>query len=263
MQIIELEGAPNFRDLGGRPTLEGGTVRNGEVYRSGRLPDLTDADLAALSDLGIRTVVSLLTTDDVAEYGDDRVPEGVEVVSLPVDSETASELADRARAALSTGDFSEMPPEMNARIHRLLVDEGAGPYGELMRLIADPEARPIVFHCSHGVHRTGTAAAILLSLLGVGWDDVRDDYLASNVARAAQVQQRLRAIRAGIASRTGVDPEDVDMTNIEAFMVQDGSYIDASRDRVIAEYGSFEAYASEAMGVDDDTLDSLRSQLVT
>jgi hypothetical protein len=99
---------------------------------------------------------------------------------LPIDSPTATELADRARAALSTGDFSSIPPELNERTHRLLIAEGSERYGELLRLIADRGSRPLVFHCSHGVHRTGTAAAILLSALGVDWPTIRSDYLAGN-----------------------------------------------------------------------------------
>jgi hypothetical protein len=43
---IDLEGQLNFRDLGGNETAEGRMVKWGEVYRSGELPRLTDADVA-------------------------------------------------------------------------------------------------------------------------------------------------------------------------------------------------------------------------
>ena len=120
---IQLRGATNFRDLGSY-TAAGGVVKMGEVYRSGRLAGLTDADVAVLEDRGIRTVVTLLTADDVEEYGPDRLPPGGRLVELPIDSDTATELAARARAALATGDFSSIPPEWNLEIHRLLVVDG-------------------------------------------------------------------------------------------------------------------------------------------
>lgn len=239
---IELDGQSNFRDLGGYEAADGRTIKWGAVYRSGRLTKLSDEDVARLEALGIRTVVNLLTEDDVELYGRDRVPEGVQEISLPIDSETATKLANRASAALKSGDFSQIPPELNPEIHRLLVHDGQAQYGELLRLIADPAQRPLLFHCSHGVHRTGTGAAILLTALGVPWETVREDYLLSNIYREAEVQQRLGQLRAMAAEKQGVDPEAVDMANMEAFMVQDGSYIDATLDEVEQAYGSFAGY---------------------
>ncbi len=107
------------------------------MYRSGRRAGLTETDVATIQDVGIRTVVTLLTADDVEQYGPDRLPAGARAVELPIDSDAATELATRARAALATGDFSTIPPELNLEIHRLLVVDGREQYGELMRLIAD------------------------------------------------------------------------------------------------------------------------------
>jgi protein-tyrosine phosphatase len=258
---IPLAGASNFRDLGGY-TAGPGSVRFGAVYRSGRLPGLTDGDLRVVEDLGIRTVVTLLNDDDVAEYGPDRLPAGARSVALPIDSPTATDLAERARSALSSGDFSTIPPELNLRIHRLLVSDGRERYGELLRLIADPDNRPLVFHCSHGVHRTGTAAALLLALLGVDWAAVRHDYLASNRCRQPEVAEQLDRMRTGVAQQQGIPDDEVDMTNMEAFMIQDGSYIDATRDQVQHDYSSFERYARDGLGCSDDLIRSLQDQLI-
>jgi len=40
--------------------------------------------------------------------------------------------------------------------------------------------RPLVFHCTAGKDRTGYAAALLLSVLGVDRDTIQDDYLLTN-----------------------------------------------------------------------------------
>ena len=76
-QHIPLDGQANFRDLGGYETADSRSVKWGEVYRSGRLSQLSDEDVARLGELGIRTVVNLLTEDDIAVYGRDRLPAGV------------------------------------------------------------------------------------------------------------------------------------------------------------------------------------------
>ena len=121
---IELQGQSSFRDLGGYKTGDGCNAKWGEVYRSGRLPKLTEKDVARLESRGIQTVVNLLTADDVEAYGHDRLPAGARGVALPIDSDTATELANSATAALKTGDFSKIPVELNPEIHRILVHDG-------------------------------------------------------------------------------------------------------------------------------------------
>jgi protein-tyrosine phosphatase len=259
---VPLEGQTNFRDLGGYATVDGQQVRRGQVFRSGRLTMLSDADLDQLGLLGIRTVVNLLTEDDVTAYGQNRIPRGARELTLPIDSETATELANRATSALRSGDFSEIPRSLNPVIHRILTHDGRVPYRLLLETIAEPSNRPLVFHCSHGIHRTGTAAAILLSVLGVRWETVEQDYLLSNKYRRQEVERRLRELNA-LAARAGDIPlGDVDMSNAEAFLIQERSYIDAARGEILGEFESFEQYAQEGLGLQPETIKSLRKQLV-
>jgi protein-tyrosine phosphatase len=105
---IDLAGQANFRDLGGYQTIDGRSLKWGQVYRSGRLVKLTDEDLVRLEQLGIRTVVNLLTEDDKEATGRDRLPAGAQLVSLPIDSDTATRLSNQATAALKSGDFSKI-----------------------------------------------------------------------------------------------------------------------------------------------------------
>jgi protein-tyrosine phosphatase len=259
---ILLDGQSNFRDLGGYGTVDGRTVRYGQVYRSGRLVKLSDTDVSKLGAIDVQTVVNLLTDDDREMYGEDRMPDGADSVSLPIDSPVATELASRASAALRSGNFAAIPPELNPEIHRLLVHDGADSYRMLVEIAADDQRRALVFHCSHGVHRTGTGAAILLTLLGVPWETVREDYLLSNTYRSAEVHHRLDQLRTLAANSQGVPVDEVDVINAEAFMIQDGSYIDASRDEVIAQFGSFDRYADEALGLDVSVISELRNTLL-
>jgi protein-tyrosine phosphatase len=259
---VVLDGQANFRDLGGYETVDGRRIRFGQIYRSGRLALLSDADLERLDDLGLRTVVNLLTADDRGVYGEDRLPPGAVELALPIDSDTATELANQASTALRSGDFSALPPTLNPRIHRLLTHDGRESFRALLETIADPGRLPLVFHCSHGVHRTGTAAAVLLSTLGVPWSTVRDEYLLSNVLRREEVGRRLGQLRELAAKSRRISPAEVDMSNAEAFLIQEAAYIDASRDEIFDEFSSFEEYAETGLSVAPIVLDALRDTLL-
>jgi protein-tyrosine phosphatase len=257
---IPLDGQPNFRDLGGYRTADGKTVRRGMVFRSGELARLSDDDVARLEQLGIRTVVSFLTDKETEAVGRDRLPDGVREVAQPIESDGG--LAAKVLKARQTADFSEVPVELNIDLHRVLVREAREQYAALLReILAQPE-RSLTFHCSHGVHRTGVASAVLLWGLGVPWEAVRQDYLLSNDCRSEEIEKRFGQLRAQAAKLRGIPPEQVDMTNIEAFYRLEGSYIDAARDEIIKRYGSIDGYLRKGLGLTADEIRRLRDQLL-
>ena len=259
---VDLEGQPNFRDLGGYRAADGRTVKWGQVFRSGELGHLTDADVERLDELGLRTVVNFLLPEEIEEDGPDRLPSGTRSVLAPMTSEDAARLTQMARYAVRSADFDALPPTINPEIHQMLVEDGAEEYALLLRTMLDPKNRPIAFHCSHGIHRTGTGSAILLSLLGVPWETIREDYLLSNTCRAEEIEASLESARKRTAERLQVAPESVDLANARAFYVLEGNYIDGSLQRVVETYGSMENYAKEALGLTDDEITRLRTELL-
>lgn len=257
-----LTGQPNFRDLGGYETADGRRLKSGEVYRSGELSHLSDEDVAKLEELEIRTVVNFLLPEEIEKKGPDRLPPGAQEVPRPIQGEQAGELTMMVTGAIQSAEFERVPPELNPEFHRLLAVEGKEQYAALLRDVADPANRPLVYHCSHGVHRTGTASAILLSALGVPWETIREEYLLTNDYRAEEVEATLAKIRQMAAERKGVSPEAIDMTNVEAFYVLEGAYIDGTLDQAIAEHGSMEAYIRDGLGVTDQEIERLREELL-
>ena len=256
---VPLEGQPNFRDVGGYKTEDGKTVISGLIFRSGELPRLTDKDVAKLKRLGVNTVVNFLTEIETESRGKDRLPDGAREISQPI--ETDDGLAAAIEQARRTADFSRLPPSINSEIHRMLVDEGREQYAVLLKEIAQTQ-EPIVFHCSHGVHRTGTATAILLWGLGVPWETVREDYLLSNKYRAEEIKKRLAQLCEAAAKRQNIPPDEVDMRNFEAFYNLQGKYIDATRDEILKKYGSIEGYLNKGLGLSKQQIQRLRRKLL-
>src|ERR1051325_5189508 len=60
-RVSILEGASNFRDIGGYQTADGRHVRKGLVYRSNQLSSLTARDYEKLNALGIKLVCDFRT----------------------------------------------------------------------------------------------------------------------------------------------------------------------------------------------------------
>lgn len=175
-RVLPLQGGRNFRDLGGYRTADGRTVKWGLLYRSGQMHDLTPADYATLQKLGIRTV---------CDFRDTR--ERTAEPTLWPAGQTPKVLSDDYALDMSSlklpGDPSTWTHEqvvgaMTATYPKLL-DQFRGQYRRMFAELLAGDV-PLAFHCTAGKDRTGVAAALLLTALGVPRATIVDDYLLSN-----------------------------------------------------------------------------------
>src|SRR6266481_3625354 len=108
---LPLEGAKNFRDLGGYRTSDGHYVRWGQVYRSGYLVNLTPKDSEYLNNLGIRVVCDVRAEGERMRAPDHWVGSVSNLLSVPIGSNlftapTAADLKRRVAAINSqTNDY--------------------------------------------------------------------------------------------------------------------------------------------------------------
>src|SRR5271169_5304593 len=95
---LNLEGASNFRDLGGYPTADGRSVRWRRIFRSNHLGHLTAADIAVLRGLGLKSAFDFRGTEERAAAACGL--EEVTVHSLPIEPTVVATLrAIRAAGA--------------------------------------------------------------------------------------------------------------------------------------------------------------------
>jgi protein-tyrosine phosphatase len=175
-RLITLEGAVNFRDLGGYPAGGGMRTRWRVLFRADGLGDLTEADLDVLRALGIRTVVDLRSGDELERGRYDVDAHPVAFHHFPI----IERLPDPE-------EFDRRPGLLGSQYQEMLRDAGAQIVAAL-EVLADPDALPAVFHCTAGKDRTGVLSAMVLSLLGVDDQVVVADYALSGTAMT-----RLRA----------------------------------------------------------------------
>lgn len=256
---IELDGQNNFRDLGNYSTTNGSKIKEGVLFRSGTFSKLSEPDKNIIKELGINTVVNFLSEEEIAARGADNLPDGVRSVYLPISGD--NDEASAVLKARQTGDFTEVPIELNYNMHKILPEVGKESYLGLLRVLADSSSYPVVFHCSHGVHRTGTAAALILSLLDIPWSQIETDYLLSNKYR--HQENLLRINQLDSLARVSAPHLDFNKNreNIEAFYLLKSDYILGTKEYIEARYGSFDTYF-EDLGLSKDELLQIRQNLI-
>lgn len=244
-RVIPLFAVHNFRDLGGYPTGDGRITRWRTLFRADGLYRLTPDDAARVAELGVRTVVDLRTEREVAHRG--RFPDGPNTVAyhhLPVIDATWGETE-----TLETDDAVEFL----VWAYRRMLDEAAPRFADAIRLLADGDALPAVFHCAAGKDRTGILSALVLGTLGVNGAVIAADYglteaaMGRMVAWAGRHQPELAELYARMPAR---------------FAAADPRAMTVIIDDLAARHGTIRDYVRE-IGVADDVVAALSRRLLT
>jgi protein-tyrosine phosphatase len=239
---IELPGVLNLRDAGGYPVEGGGTVRWRTLFRSDALHRLDAAGAAALSGLGIKTVVDLRTQ---AEADIAPSPVSGRVIHLPL----------LANFQVLPAPTVPEPPgsRLDLRaIYRYFVDECGDNIASAITELAGDGAFPALVHCSAGKDRTGIVIALILAVLGVPDEVIVADYALSGIYLDPELTPAIGQLQAS----TGLGDQ---LTS--ALLASPPELILAVLDRVRALAGSAEGYL-RAHGLTDAAFASLRAALI-
>jgi protein-tyrosine phosphatase len=248
-RILNLAGGVNFRDLGGYKTQDGRSVRWGMLYRSGSMGHLTEPDHAILSGLNIGGVHDLRTREER-----EREPNRwAQAAGIPYWSRDYVSGFGVLREMLT----AELPDpaaafEVMQQGYRRLPFEHAPAYQALFERLRDGEV-PMVFNCSAGKDRAGTAAALVLTLLGVKRETVVEDYRLTDRVLADRAANLLRS-----AGALGKVSEDV----WAVVMRTDARYIQCAFDSIEERHGSIEGYFHEALHIDTAGIETIRDRLL-
>jgi len=237
-RVIPLEGAANLRDLGGYVGAEGRRVRFGRLYRSASPAALSAADHARIQALGIRTICDFRGRRERERALYDEAL-AAKIHAIPIEPKVGGSVREIMATREATG---EDVFELLRRAYRAYVTDCAPVYARFLSVLLDPEAPPVLFHCTAGKDRTGFAAALVLGLLGVDFTEIRADYLASNRLWAPDA-----AMRAAVPGAAG-----------EVLFAVHAELLEEAFGLIGERWGSLEAYAEAMLGVDGAALDRLR-----
>lgn len=247
-RLLPLQGGRNFRDLGGYATTDGRRVRWGMLYRSGSMADITPADYGYLARLGIRVICDFRTTAERRQEPYSWLDDA-KVDYWTRDHEMSVGELGKVKLYAMTG---AQAAAVMTGFYRRLPEEQAPALREMFRRLAGGQA-PLVFNCTAGKDRTGLAAALILTLLGVPRETVVADYAATDryLEPAKMVSKGMRAAMASF-------PADVSA----ALLRSDPAYIAAALTEIDTRYGSVEAYAEQMLGLSRKDLRKIRKVLL-
>lgn len=156
-----IAGLPNFRDVGGLPTSDGGRTRFRTLYRSHSPSGLGPEGMAALGALGLRSVLDL--RDDVEL---EQSPYGLD---------------DPAILRVGVQVLGNKPvPADQAGLYVHMIESCGAAFTQAVRAIARVGSRPVLVHCAVGKDRTGVTVGLALSAAGVTDEAIVTDFLRSN-----------------------------------------------------------------------------------
>lgn len=243
-EILRLEGAPNFRDLGGHPGHDGRRVKRRHLFRSEGLAHLTARDHDQIRKLGIRLVCDLRSEHE----------RGLHPSIWPAD-QAADHLhfdisADmRAANPVFRQILLDDPSEAGARrmmlhTYQTLPGAFAGHLREIFdHLLAG--RLPVVVHCTAGKDRTGFLSAMLLSALGVPETSIYEDFLMT--MKFIDQDRMAEAVGPVMEKLLGKPVERGVLAAINGVTEE---YLDTALETVRASHGSVDAYLEQVGGLD-------------
>jgi protein-tyrosine phosphatase len=248
------EGSFNFRDLGGWPAADGGSVRTGLVYRCGHLDRLTHAGWQYLASLGVAGIYDLRREAEVDVQAATATDFGITLHRVPMwgAGHPAGTLYDPAipqEGSDPVARYAKAKVESYVR----MTEEYAQGFGMVISGLARSSGLPAVIHCAAGKDRTGMLAALILRLLGVDETDVLADYLASREGTPAwRREPYLEALRAA-------GGDEAEFGRVHG--AHPPALVSALR-HIDARWGSAEEYLIKAAGVTPDDISTLRRLLM-
>lgn len=241
---VKLEGASNFRDLGGYDTKDGMKLKPGLIFRSDNLSHLTELDLKKIKSLGIKTVCDFRSDDELKEF-----PSPFSLKTLPILKHVPIKTLgtkDLKELSLKEDVTSDMMTKELEDHYILYVHQHKKKYQDFINLIAFGDI-PLVFHCFAGKDRTGFGSLLYLGILGVKKEIIIEDYLLTNKFYMGPIVNE--------------DWRDTTSETLRPLFEARVNYIDAAFTEIFNKYNSIEDFVISELNIESQTIDLIKSKI--
>ena len=282
-QSIGLLGISNARELGGYTTTDGHAVKRGVLLRTAGLSSGSADDFNRLREVyHLAKIIDLRSDEEIngseqtaiftGNMGPDPDPiiENAEYIHLPI-------LDMQKQAAYMNEKFGDKglpdPTDfignlavmiehgiIGDQLYYWFVDEQIGikSYRQLFKeLLTLEDGKALLFHCTQGKDRTGVAAMLILSALGIPEEIIIDDYLLTNVFNSDRIERERKMLEAS----GKVSPEKLDTF----LMAMDKVNVSAMTNVIThlkEKYGTIVNYIINELGITHDEIEQLKNKFL-
>lgn len=226
---INLKTTRNTRDLGGIVNKDGLKIKEKKLYRSDELSRLSYEDALTLyEDYDLRVIVDLRNHDEMIQRKDVVILDQKYVVNtlleegavgISQDEETLRKKEEYWNKANTIPHYAKKGME---HFYRQMVDDhGSAMIGNFLKEVLSND-KATLWHCAVGKDRVGVTTAVLLKVLDVDDETIKNDYLYSN-----------QVYRPGYIPQDTVD-DWRDLVHLD--------YLEEAFNEIDKRYGSFENF---------------------
>ncbi len=248
---IALDGAANFRDIGGYPTNGHKRVKWRKIFRSGNLASLTDNDHRILKDIGLQSICDFRSTEEIARQPN-HLPKktALQCMHLPIVNKTME--PTEAVTRIMKGDIGWLTPDFMVNAYIEQIEAFHDVWHLFFKYLCQRSFRPLLFHCTAGKDRTGVCAALSLLSLGVSEKWVIYDHALSNLYNAKQTKKIKDNLQ-----KMGIDPE-----KLMDYLTAPKAAIVAVIEHINNKYGSARGYLFQKANVKAVWIEKLEKDLL-
>lgn len=254
--VLPIKSVRNPRDIGGYVGSDGRKIRTHRLLRTGNISEITTADEQYLLDYGLRTIIDLRSPAECKQNPDKEL-DNVEHYACPLSAEdnTGGHGLDMSK------EFAEYRKDQYAGFklmcrryhHHILSESAQQSFHHIIELIAENDDGAILYHCSEGKDRTGLVTIIILYILGIDMEVIRQDYLYSNY-----MLNDYRAVRDQHFKQVGEN--DNFRANMRVLGSVANSYFDTSLITINENFGGLDSYITNELEIDDQMQELIREK---
>ena len=252
MKVINLTYTFNTRDLGGMKTIDGKTIKENCLIRSGVLKKLSNEDVLLLQKHKLKTVIDFRSEKEFVEKPDVKI-EGVTYLNFPalkkdnLPKRKDNKHTDSNLLQLVDKEFGGMKLLLNTYHDLVTSKEGISAYQNFFKTLIEYDGA-FLWHCSQGKDRAGLAAFFLLYILGVSMDECINDYLYTNIAMQLKIKELTPIVLKQSNNDTSLLPhlKDVFEAKIE--------YLNEALNTINETYGSLDNFIINVLNADVEKL---------
>ncbi len=246
--VLPLEKVRNPRDIGGYVGYQGRKVKMHRLIRSGKISNITSKDKKFLLDYGLTKIIDLRSPLECHKMPDSQIP-GVEHldISIAEDDNTngGKKDLDKVFATYRKDQYAGFKMMCDRYRSHVVKEHAQNSLHKILEVLANTKEGAILYHCSEGKDRTGIVTVMILYILGVDMETIRQDYLYSNymlntkegaiLYHCSEGKDRTGIVTVMILYILGVDMETIRQDYLYSNYMLDGYR--AKRDRIIQEKG--------------------------